>query len=442
MNRKVAMNARLIRGGAVLGLCLLATEGVATAHLKPTHRNITRIAVDYLSKVDDRFACISTLNDLLQVGAAAEDDIPRFMFHFYPALSDGRFFASCSSRQWAFGNAACSQSGGEPAFSASTLTNTHTWNSAITHADSSQGWTDLGYVLHLLEDLTSPAHTRNDSHPAILLDGDPVEAFDRTPTAPAVTDGLVSFATPEKYFDALQEFTRTNFYSKDTVFQAPGPAAASSDNSYFYDARHRRIAYKGPAYWLSGLSDATRDPQQATINETIADDQFAELGPVAVKYVASLIRHYFDAASPQMTACFIDFEKFTGGSIFTTIQPPLKVESATISGGQILSNATNLPRNHTTVYGTAFFCNGCLPTLTIDFAHPAGDVSLLLMNGQTFTVDYTVTNNLGDLVTLSLAANLQSGAGIVHLPAAGVSQVTITSSTGSWDFLVDNIGFH
>lgn len=442
MNKEAAMNGRWIRGGLVLGLCFLATEGAATAHSVPTHRNITRVAVDYLSRVDDRFACVSGLNDLLQVGTAAEDDTPRFMFHFYPALSDGRYVASCSSRQWAFGNAGCSQTGGQPIFRASTLINTHTWNSAMAHADSSQGWTDLGYVLHLLEDLTSPAHTRNDAHPPLFFQGDPVEGEDRTPTAPAVTDGLVSFATPEEYFDALQQFTRTNFYSRDTVFQAPGPAAASSDRSYFYDARHRRIAYKGPAYYVSGLTDATRDPQQATINDTIANDQFAELGPVAVKYVASLIRHYFDAASPESTGCFIDFEKFPGGSIFTSVQPPLKVEGATISGGQILSNATNLPRNHTTVYGTAFFCNGCLPTMTIDFAHPVGDVSLLLMNGQTFTVNYTVTNNIGDLVTLSLPANSQSGANIVHLPAAGVSQVTVTSGTGSWDFLVDNIGFH
>ena len=192
---------------------------------------------------------------------------------------------------------------------------------------------------------------------------------------------------------------------------------------------------------MSGLTDATRDPQQATIDDTIAADQFAELGPVAVRYAASLIKHYFDAAFPKLTSCFVDFEKFTGSSVFTGVQPPLSAETATFSGGQILAQTTFLPVDRTSMYGTALFCPGCSPTITVDFEKPVDSVSFLLMNGQTFTVTYTVVDNAGGSKVLSLAANSASGAAVVELPSTGITRVTISSNTGSWDFFIDNMRF-
>jgi hypothetical protein len=415
-------------------------------HAIPTHSNITKAAVDYLKKVDSRFVCVANLNNLLQIGTAAEDDTPRFMFHFNPNLNDAGYFGSCNSTQWAFGSAPCRQSGGSPFFAASTLSNTHRWQDAVAHVrdsagkPSEQGWRDLGFVLHLLEDLTSPAHTRNDSHPP-FIDGDPMEAVTRTPTSPPVSEGLLSFATPEAFFAALQMYTSTNFYSADTVFVGSGPIAVRSDRSYFYDASDRRIAYKGLAYYLSGLTEASRDRQQATIDDTIATEQFEQLGPVAVRYTASLIKRYYDVASPELGDCFIDFEEFQGPSVFAGAQPPLTGEGATVSGGQILTNTTFLPVDHTTVYGTAYFCPGCSPIITIDFQAPVDGFSLLLMNGQTFTVTYTVMDNTGGSRVLSLAANSASGAAVVDLPSQQITRVSITSNTGSWDFLIDNMRF-
>lgn len=410
------------------------------AHGVPTHSNITRAAVDYVSKLDQRLACSRRLNDFLQIGTVHEDDTPRFMFHFYPRLNDGRTTSTCSSRDWAFNNTSCYQEGGAPIFLASTLTNQHGWSEAIQSNTSDQGFTELGYVLHLLEDLTSPAHTRNDAHPP-GLDGDPVEAVTRIPASPSLSTGLLSFSSPEVAFDTLQRFTSTNFYSADTVFVGSGPVSVRDDDDYFYDSQDRRIAYKGLAYTLSGFTEASRDRTQATINATIATEQFARLGPVAVRYTASLIKHYVDTTLFQTGDCFIDFEEFTGGSLFTTADPPLLTENATISGGQILSGATFLPANRTTVYGTAFFCAGCLPTITIDFTDPVKDLKLVLLNGQTFTVTYTIKNNLGDLVTLSLVSNSQGGTGIAGLPSGGITSVTITGDTSSWDFLIDNIEY-
>ena len=92
------------------------------------------------------------------------------------------------------------------------------------------------------------------------------------------------------------------------------------------------------------------------------------------------------AQSPQSTSMPIDFEQFPGPSVFTGVQAPLTIGEATFSGGQVLSAATFLPADPTNVYGTAYFCPGCLPTITIDFSKPVSNFRMLVLNGQTFTV--------------------------------------------------------
>ena len=240
------MRSRILKAGVLSLVMAGAAVSTVRAHAVPTHANITRASVDFLREVDGRFACSSKLNDLLQIGTAAEDDTPRFMFHFNPNLNDSGYFGSCNSTQWGFGGAGCRQSGGSPLFAASTLTNTHRWDDAVARARDSQGkpaeegWNELGYVLHLLEDLTSPAHTRNDAHPP-YVDGDPMEARARTPTSPPTSAGLLSFSSPQAFFTALQSHTQSNYYSADTAFVGPGPAAARADRNYFYDAGGQRM---------------------------------------------------------------------------------------------------------------------------------------------------------------------------------------------------------
>lgn len=148
-------------------------------------------------------------------------------------------------------------------------------------------------------------------------------------------------------------------------------------------------------------------------------------------------------APPMMaqTPTVINFDQFSASSFFQSIQPPLTVGVATFSGGQLLNATTFLPADPTTVYGTAFFCAGCLPTITIDFSQPVSDFSMLVLNGQTFTVVYTVQDNVGGMSTITLVANFLSGAGTVTLPSTNIMKVTITSNAAQWDFFIDNVTF-
>jgi len=304
-------------------ICILLIGTTAFAHEIPTHKNITRVAVEYLQAKEPRFACATGLNSALQVGTAAEDDWPRFMFHFTPALNSGIYTATCSSLVWGFQSVTCTESGapvsapilnGGVSFSTS-LTNEHTWAKAVANAKdangnpSDQGWYDLGYVVHLLEDLTSPPHTRNDPHPVF----DPFEKYNsgRLPSTP--TGPLPSFSAPEDIFSDLQRHTQSNYYSSDTMFNPslPGPAVVRQDYDYFYDARGRKIAAKGSAYRLSCLRHC--DLTQTTIDRTIALEQFDELGPIAAQYAASLIALYEQQAGPALNA--ISNGGFEGGNL-------------------------------------------------------------------------------------------------------------------------------
>jgi hypothetical protein len=145
--------------------------------------------------------------------------------------------------------------------------------------------------------------------------------------------------------------------------------------------------------------------------------------------------------SQAQTPTTIDFEQFSGPSFFNGVQPPLKVSVATFSGGQLLRATSALPANQSTVYGTAIFCPGCLPTITIDFDQGVSNFSAFVMNGQTFAVTYTVQDDRGAQQTATLFANFNSGAGTFTLPSTNIRRVTISGSAADWDFFVDNLRF-
>jgi pimeloyl-ACP methyl ester carboxylesterase len=138
----------------------------------------------------------------------------------------------------------------------------------------------------------------------------------------------------------------------------------------------------------------------------------------------------------------IDFEDLAGPSIFGSADPPLHELSATFSGGELLRNATFSPADQSSLYGTASFCNGCLPAIAIDFSQRVANLSLFLVNGEPFEVSYAVEADDGTTEVITLAANFDSGAGTVTIPDQNIRRVVVsgTSST-QWDFLIDDVRF-
>ncbi len=389
---------------------------LAPAHQVSTHKRIGDAAVAYLSAAYSNpqsgasrpvlLNSASTLQEVLQVGEEHEDDgfvanavlgvtnpYGRFDFHFLPALSSklqlsGSQYAlsanGCSSVSWGLGigspngktgcSIACSvpwvPSGFCESVAGTLQTNNFRWDQDFatesSGAPTQAAVTGLGYVVHLLEDLGSPAHSRNDPHPCAAMVacdqfeksndnqayapfGDPqrlsgsswqgfLSATIKGPNAVRQVIPTAGFTAPVEFFNALQAYVSANYYSSRTIFQGLGPAREFSDEYYFYgacitvsgiavsqiagtcqsvvnpaDGRKymvRKIAHKGPLYWATcpnpvtaalGFSAETGcDATQADIDQAIAREQFAELGPVMAQHVAAFLQFYAPALRVQV----------------------------------------------------------------------------------------------------------------------------------------------
>jgi hypothetical protein len=109
---------------------------------------------------------------------------------------------------------------------------------------------------------------------------------------------LIPVTDARQLFADLGTLVRGRHFSADSVFQSPGAKYedATADASYYYIGGEA-VAHKG-ARWHSSrrLNLGIAIPSDATIDSEIAYRQFAELGPLAVRYTASLIAHYLKEA--------------------------------------------------------------------------------------------------------------------------------------------------
>jgi hypothetical protein len=158
----------------------------------------------------------------------------------------------------------------------------------------------------------------------------------------------------------------------------------------------------------------------------------------------------------------IDFETFTGPSTFaaagnaTTLSIATVIGSVSVAGGVILTNATNLPADETSIYGTAGNASnigvttgtGFLNPLTITFPVPVTNFFLDVLNGNIINVDYHLADNAGHSADFLLTPNLNSGQKTIGFAATG-NIITVGATTGqstptgmTWDFFIDNIHFN
>jgi PEP-CTERM motif len=150
-------------------------------------------------------------------------------------------------------------------------------------------------------------------------------------------------------------------------------------------------------------------------------------------------------AAPAV-ATVIDFEAQAaarGGSLTGIPDSPLTIGGATFTGGELLNAEVGVNADQTGVYATeGLFGSGETNPLVIQFAAPASNFSILVANGDEARI-YTVADNLGDSVTMSLAPAGALGVATFSLPGNGLRTVDITSANvDAWDFAIDNVTFN
>jgi hypothetical protein len=150
-------------------------------------------------------------------------------------------------------------------------------------------------------------------------------------------------------------------------------------------------------------------------------------------------------ATTLPAATVIDFETQaanTGGSLTGIPNSPLTVGIATFTGGELRGGEIGLNADQTGLYASeGLFGSGEANPLEITFASPVSDFSVFVANGDDVR-SYTVSDNLGNSVTMSLASAGGLGAATFSLPGGGITAVDITSANAdAWDFAIDNVTF-
>jgi hypothetical protein len=384
-----------MRVSCVLSVALAwLASSPAYAHSVPTHKNITVAAVGWLLDAQPRLQCTDAgkkaLTDALLWGTEHEDDdydksdalkMGRYMFHFTPALDDqfaelppvpivgtkttlgglrdlGIFKSGCSSLQWggfeksAAGSVTCTYR----AFRVHTitLTNDNTWGNALADAKKSsrfsgfsEGFVKLGYLIHLVQDQSSPAHALNAAHghKALHLDilaeiepglkgmtvdfgfSDAMEVnpvgndAERQPTLPPRDPGQLFDRPPAEIFNAMHVFTRSQKYRRETMSQRtermfknvagrvekrlpdvarglglPWPLGRETLAQEQADLK-RRVAN---IIHEEVQKEATAEHKDTMAKSAEAAREWAVLGPEAVRLSASLLWKYINEAKPIM----------------------------------------------------------------------------------------------------------------------------------------------
>lgn len=199
-------------------------------------------------------------------GSKLEDFAPRWINHFYDPINDtgwtgakaGNIPAETLRTMASIGTT-------EPLSAISWIKGCNTqsayfanggnraWDTALSYyvnGNIKEAYITLGHILHILEDLSVPDHTRDDTHAQNLGgdDGSPYEQYTAKYGPENIGSlgigaslrssgaSIPSFGSPEEYLKAMAIYSNKYFFSKDTIKDPryPNPKISSENDSFAY----------------------------------------------------------------------------------------------------------------------------------------------------------------------------------------------------------------
>jgi hypothetical protein len=242
-------------------------------------------------------------------------------------------------------------------------------------------WRSIGETMHLLGDMTVPAHVRNDGHPGGLGDllewfrGDPYEDYVNAetvakwadaPVDPELLKTLAACTTPEALFDEVARWTNKNFPSQDTLAgtlsdgrritnankckEYPSPLI---DPKLFTGQYYYKTDYKGKlplaerrwAEVAGATKTAAGSEGEATLEKQIleypwidsvcVESQAERLIPAAIAANVRLL----ELVMPRLEVALSGFDAKAGtlaGSVTSSVSggPPRRLVAYTVIGGK------------------------------------------------------------------------------------------------------------
>jgi hypothetical protein len=229
-----------------LFICLffLLNLSVLAYDAKTTHPNLTEITVDFYNQQFSDYHLNETEKQLLMQGSIDEDDGIRCLNHFYDPVFNKtwqfggaeRFFPALTAKEWAQNPFA--QAIYDPVYSvligpiakSPVFSKTNfTWQQAIykyVKGNRVEAFNALGHILHLIQDMSVPEHTRQNAHiffiesinsPYETYSAKSDEGFYKQTQKSIENLNPVRKTTLDEYFDEIALYSNNYFYSPDTI---------------------------------------------------------------------------------------------------------------------------------------------------------------------------------------------------------------------------------
>lgn len=300
-----------------------------------THAALTQEIIDFYNQFFDK-KIPDSLRDFLIDGARREDDFPRYFNHFYDpvydrGLNDTIWGKGISAKIWAQNEfnqnhlvykvtqtiASILSAIQKRKIENIEFETNYTWQKAIEYylnGDVEKAMFSLGHIIHLIEDMGVPAHTRNDGHPAILGDEEIYEVwadkFKQHNIKKNIEHNLkdkkpIILNSLDEYFISLSTYTNNNFFSNDTIGIQSGYDKPlidllniRKDGFYYYafsyldGEEYRLVVYKSkPKKYIWALENEIflNDSGQ----EYLLNDYWKLLSTKVIQHGAGVINLYF-----------------------------------------------------------------------------------------------------------------------------------------------------
>ncbi|MDP3989083.1 MAG: hypothetical protein Q8P93_02520 [bacterium] len=319
--------------GSILLLLLLPLTVVAYSDTT-THPALTRKIVEQFNLLYPERAFEKEDRLRVEQGSIDEDIEKRYMQHFYdPVHITGLTFLSFANKRkpwpsaltWAVDTTL--QASKDDEYNAEhdlhfSATTDHTWDRAVyewVYGSKKEALYSLGHIIHLVQDMSVPPHTRDDPHPPVGEFGSIYESYTRQFNHNTIGD-IVYRPLTRKYSDiksllnGIAIYSNGNFYSRDTTpdksdryveIEVNELAVIEFEGESF---QVQKRFYGNDSYYLSKI-EFVRDFGNAELDvvydlgepsHSVMQDYWRLLSQEALRYGVATIELFFDAVDEEI----------------------------------------------------------------------------------------------------------------------------------------------
>jgi len=271
------------------------------------HPNIAELAARLYNDTFDKDLSKQEIAWIKQ-GAEEEDTPTRWLNHFYdPIYKKGLTFGKeqYPAKDWVV----------NPKAQTNFSLGDQSWQRALrdySKGDKEKSFKALGHVLHILADMTVPAHTREDVH---VMPKDSYEDYVKNnwnKIYPNLKYNFIKVDSLTQSVEDLANISNNNFYSDDTIniskyFQ---PKLVNQKGNYFISV------YENKLYNLANVQNSIFNNEISSItiyklDNKILSDYSSVLIPKAIGYSAGVIKLFFEETEKNAVAT--ELPKFRTG---------------------------------------------------------------------------------------------------------------------------------